>query len=163
MTRIDRSPAVFSGSVAVAAALVSLSPGMYGWTALATGVAGFVVILGGLTRGSHAAVTVGAASLLAGSILAGVGEAPVEVLLIAITATVVAWDAGGTAITLGDQLGRAADTVRIEVVHLGTTVLVGILTAGTGYALYRTVTGGAPVLAVLLLSLAAVLLASALR
>lgn len=163
MTQIDRSPAVFSGSVAVAAALVALSPGIYGGAALAAGAVGFVVLLGGVTRGVQPVVTVGATALLVGAILAGLDGAPVEVLLLAVTATVTAWDAGRNAITVGDQLGREAETLRLEAVHLGATAITGTLTASAGYAIYRTVTGGAPVLALLFLVLAAVLLASALR
>lgn len=163
MTGIDRSPASLSGSAAVAVALLALAPGVYDPTALLLGVVGFAALAVGVTRGVNGAVTVGATALLLASVLAGVGGAPVEVLLIGVTATVVAWDAGGTAITLGDQLGGAAETTRLEAVRLGASALVGTLTAVGGYAVYRTASGGVPFLALLCLLIAAALLASALR
>ncbi|WP_459191508.1 DUF7519 family protein [Halosimplex sp. J119] len=163
MTEVDRSPAALSGSAAVAIGLIALAPGVYDQTALLAGLLGFLALAVGVTRGANGAVTAGATALLLASVLAGVGGAPVEVLLIGVTATVVAWDSGGTAITIGDQLGSAADTARLEAVRLGASALVGTLTAAGGYAVYRTASGGMPFLALLCLLVAAALLASALR
>ncbi|WP_415380134.1 hypothetical protein [Halosimplex sp. TS25] len=163
MTRIDRSPTAVSGSAAVAIGLLALAPGVYDLTALLAGVVGFVALAVGVTRGVTGAVTIGATALLLASVLAGIDGAPVEALLVGVTATVIAWDAGGTAITLGDQLGSDADTVRLEAVRLGASALVGTVTAVGGYAVYRTAGGGVPSLALLCLLVAAALLASALR
>lgn len=161
MSAVDRSPTVLSGGVAVVAALVAFSLAARSGPGLAVGAVGLAALLAGLLRKSRPTVTLGGAALLLGAVAAGLAGAPPSVALAAVTATVVAWDAAGTAIVLGDQLGRAADTARVEAVHLGATALVGALAASVGYALYRAATGGQPIVALLCFLLAAMLLASA--
>jgi len=75
------------------------------------------VLLAGLVRQSRRRVTVGAAGLLLGTVPVGLSGAPPSLALVGVTATVVAWNAAGMAIVLGDQLGRAADTACVEAVH----------------------------------------------
>ena len=84
---------------------------------LAVGAVGAAVLLAGLVRQSRRRVTVGAAGLLLGTVHVGLSGAPPSLALVGVTATVVAWDAAGTVIVLGDQLGRAADTACVEAVH----------------------------------------------
>ena len=74
----------------------------------------------------------------------------------------VAWDAGGTAIDLGKQLGRAAGTTRLELVHAGSTALVGVVTAVGSLAVYQTSLGRSPLTAPMLLLIAALCIAVAL-
>jgi hypothetical protein len=116
----------------------------------------------GLVRGMTAGVTVGAFGLFAGAILAGAQSAPVVPVLIGVTFAVLAWDVGGTAISLGQQLGRDADTVRPEAVHMTGSIAVGVVTAGVGFGLYQTGTSEQPVAALVFLVIAAVLLVAAL-
>ncbi|MGM0590815.1 MAG: DUF7519 family protein [Halobacteriota archaeon] len=164
MTSVDHSPARLSAAIAAVAAFLSLaSSGGYSWSGLGLGGVGFLVVAFGLLDGRRWAVTVGACGLFAGVVAAGVEGSPVVVVLVGVVATVVAWDAGHTAITVGRQLGRAADTARVEAVHATSTVLVGATTAGIGYGLFQTASSGQPPLALVLLLLAALLLASALR
>lgn len=165
MSAVDRSPARLGRGVSVGAGLLALlSAGLYSWAALAIGAPGLVLLVGGLfrERGSDAAVTVGAFGLFAGAILAGTRGAPVAPVLVSVTAAVLAWDAGGSAIGVGNQLGRDADTRRLEAAHLTASALVGAVTAGAGYGLYRAGTGGRPAAALVLLLVAAVLLVAAL-
>lgn len=163
MSRLDRTPTPFGRWVAVSAALVALvSSGLSSWPALGLGAAGLTLVGVGLHRGTDAAVTVGAVCLLAGSLVAAVDGAAPALVLVAVTASVVAWDVGGTAIGLGAHLGRDADVVRLEAVHAGASVAVGAVTAGVGYGLYRAGTGGHPMVALLFLTLAAVALVAAL-
>lgn len=141
------------------AALVAwLASGLYALPALAVGVAGVALVGVGVGRGTRWAVTFGAAMLFAGVLVAGVFGTPAMVLLLATVATVLAWDAGGTAIDVGKQLGREADTIRVQLVHIGSTALVGGLTAGIGYGIYLTVATGQPLTALVLLLVAALLL-----
>lgn len=163
MSRVDRSPATFGGWVSASAALVALvSGGLSSWPALAVGAVGLALVGAGLVRGLDTAITLGAVCLVASALVAAVGGAPPALVLVGVAASVVAWDVGGTAVGVGAQLGHDADTVRLEAVHAGASVVVGAVTAGVGYGLYRVGTGGQPIVALLFLVLAAVLLAAAL-
>lgn len=159
---IDRSPPRPSSAVA-------LGVGILGALALATsGVAvglsalGVVAIGIGLYRGSHTAVTLGATGQFCGVLLAGLAGAPPEFLLISIAAAVVAWDVATFAIDLGDELGRAAETGRLELVHTGSSAALAVVAAGFGVVVYR-LAGGGPALAPVALLCGAVVLAVALR
>lgn len=163
MTEVRRAPARLSrwGSVSVALLALAAS-GFYSWLGLVAGTAGLAVLVVGLVRGEHGAVTGGAFGLFLGAITAGVQGAPVLAVLLSVTCSVVAWDSGGNAISIGEQLGRDADTRRIEAVHMTASGGVGVVTAGTGYGLYLAGTGGHPVAALVFLLVAAVLLVEAL-
>ncbi|MFB6129790.1 MAG: hypothetical protein ABEJ28_03105 [Salinigranum sp.] len=164
MTGVDHAPTRFGTAVAGAAGVVALGAGgLYSWQALGIGAAGIFLLAAGLAVGRRGAVTLGAAALFADVVLAGATGAPVVPVLVGTVAAVVAWDVGLTAIGLGEQLGRAAPTTRLEAVHAGVGALVGAATAGLGYGVYRTASGGQPLLALVLLLLAGLLLASALR
>lgn len=163
MREVDRSPTRLSSAVAVGAGFVALlSPGLYSWTALAVGTLGLALLAAGVARGARSAVTVGALGLFAGAIVAGVRGAPVLPVLFGVTTAVLAWDVGGNAISVGRQLGRNGDTTRIEAVHAAASTAVGVAIVGVSYALYRTATGGQPVVALVLFLVAAVLLIQAL-
>jgi hypothetical protein len=60
--------------------------------------------------------------------------------------------------SLAAQLGREADTRRVEVVHLVGSAAVAAAAATVGYGVYLTAGGGQPVAALLLLLLAGVIL-----
>ena len=159
MRAVDRSPARFSQWSSAGAGLVAVvSTGIYSWPALATGTLGLVLLVGGLVRGARRAVTLGALGLFVGAILAGSQGVPILPVLVGVTAAVLARDVGGTAIGIGAQLGREADTVRLEAVHVATSTVVGVVVTVAGVAIYRAGVGGRPILALVLLVVAAVLL-----
>lgn len=161
-TTIDRSPTRVSRWVAIGVAVLTLGTiGLFSWYALGVGTLGVGLVVAGVVRGSRSAVTAGAVCLLAGALVSGVQGAPVAVVLSGVVATVVAWDAGCTAISLGAHLGRDADTVRVEVVHVAGSVAVGLATIVAGYLIYDVSAGGQPVSAVALLVVAAALLVAA--
>lgn len=163
MKAIQRTPARLSSWVSGSAAFVALgASGFYSWPALAVGTMGVLLLIIGLVRGANAAVTTGAFGLFVGGIIAGVQSAPVVPVLISVTFSVLAWDVGGNAISIGKQLGRDADTRRIETVHLTASGVVGVVTVGVSYGLYQTGTGEQPVTALFFLLIAAVLLVEAL-
>ena len=163
MKGIDRSPARLSRSASIVTGLLALvASGLYSWAALAVGAFGLLLLVIGLVRESTASVTGGAFCLFVGSVVAGAQGAPVGPVLVGVTAAVLAWDVGGSAISVGAQLGRDADTVRLEAVHIAASTVVGAVVAGTGFWLYRAGAGGKPVLALVLLVVAAVLLVEAL-
>lgn len=159
MTTIDRGPTRFSRWVAAfAGGLAFVTTGFYSWIALAVGSVGLVVLWIGLARGRTALVTGGAFGLFLAAIVAGAQGAPVGPVLAGVVLGVVAWDTGGNAIGIGEQLGRSADTTRIEVLHAGASLVVGAFTAGIGYGVYRFGSAGQPVAAVTFLLIGAVLL-----
>lgn len=159
MMAVDRGPARLSQGIAVfASSLALVTCGFYSWPALFVGGLGVVVLWAGLHRGSRGAVTTGAFGLFVAAVIAGAQSAPVVPVLASTVLVVVTWDVGGNAISIGDQLGRAAETTRIEAVHSLATLTVGALTATVGYAVYWFGTGGQPVAAVAFLLLGAVLL-----
>lgn len=162
-TPIDRSPVRLGTGLAIVSALLAwLAVGAYSLLAVAIGAPGVALVVVGATRGARWAVTSGAAVLFAGVLVAGVFEAPPLALLAGTVLAVTAWDAGGTAIDLGEQLGRDADATRLQVVHVGSTALAGLLATGVSYGIYRAATGGQPVAALALLLVAAVMLTEAL-
>jgi hypothetical protein len=160
---VDRSPARLGRVASVGAGLLALvSTGLYSWPALAAGSLGLSLLLVGLVRGANGPVSGGAFSLFLGAVLAGAGGAPVLRTLVGVTAAVLAWDVGGNAIGVGAQLGREADTTRLEAVHVASSVAVGAAVAGAGFGLYRLGTGEQPTAVLVLLAVAAVLLVEAL-
>lgn len=159
---VDRSPAVLTGRVALGVGLAAAAvTGLYAWTGLSLGAAGLLLLAAGLRSGSRRTASAGGVGVVAAGFTAGVVGAPVSVVLAGVTGGVVAWDLGHRAIDVGDQLGRDAATRRLEAVHVATSLLVGGVTAGLGFGVYRTATGGQPVAALVFLVLAAVLVASA--
>lgn len=157
-------PARFSGAVAVGAGLVAVATGgFYSWLALLAGALGLLLLFAGLARAAPLVVSLGAVGLLAGGLAAGVRGAPAWATLASVAATVLAWDVGRTAISVGRQLGRDADTRRLELVHATASGGVAAVTAGVGYGLFRVAAGGQPVTALVLFLLAAVLLVEAIR
>ena len=164
MRRIDRSPARFSSAVAGGMAIVAVgATGRYSLFAVALGAVGAGLLVVGLARSSRPAISRGVAVVFLATLAAGIEGAPPGVLLVGVTATVLAWDAGTTAVSVGEQLGRDADTVRIEAFHVGASAAVGAVVVATGYLLFSSVAGGAPVSALVLLVVAAVLLVAAVQ
>ena len=159
---IDRRPARRLVGVSVAAAFVSAgTAAAYGALAVVPGTVAMIAVLVGLTRDSRRAFEAGVALLLATALLAGLeGVAPVP-LLVGVGAALVAWDTGAKAFSIGRQLGRGTDTTGLERFHAGVAIGVGVVSAGTGYAVYRLVGGAFPLAAVVLIALAAGLLVRA--
>lgn len=124
------------GSVGLAAARAG------GFTAILWTVPGALgIVLLGLAvvplkgSGTRWLVKAGSGGLFLSVVLAGLFRAaPVGTLLIAMAGTVVAWDAGEHAIDVGRQLGRGARTRRLDVAHVGATVVVGGVGVLVGHA-----------------------------
>ncbi|WP_435335150.1 DUF7519 family protein [Haloarchaeobius sp. TZWWS8] len=166
-TEVDRRPARLSalvtlgaGALAALAAALTASVGALG---AAVGMAALAV---GVVLGSQRLVHLGAAGLFGGLVFAGAtggGPAAELLLLVGTTASVLAWDVGQNAISIGQQLGREAETTRAELAHVAGSTVVGALTAGVAYGVYVVSTGGKPLPALALLLVAVVILTTALR
>lgn len=152
-----------SSGVAVTAAGISVAGTALGAPVGGIGGAAGLVVLGlGLLAGSRRAVTAGSGLLFAGVLLAGVNGAAPEPLLVGTVGAVVAWDVADNAISVGTQLGRAANTRNAELVHAASSLAVGGVTAGFGYGVYLAAAAGQPLTALVFLLLGAVVLVSAL-
>lgn len=163
MTTIDTHPpqigiglAVLFGLIAVlttAASLPSLVPGLFGLLFLVVGTA----------REIGSLVTIGAGSFVIAILVAGIAGTSPVFLLIATSATVLAWDTGIQAIDLGTMLGRKANTSRPLVVHSAASTAIAAIVSGLGYAVYHIVSGSQPVTALVLLLFGALVLIALLR
>lgn len=140
-SRADGAPAgVVGGLFAVvgvllvaAAVAVALTrpPAMIHRLELAPGLVGLAVLLAGLlpvrAGRERTLVTAGTALLFVGVLTSGVVHgATLASLLLAGVATVLAWDLGEQAVSLGAQVGRGASTYRAELVHGGGSLAAGV-------------------------------------
>ncbi|WP_436926612.1 DUF7519 family protein [Halosimplex amylolyticum] len=151
-----------------------LVSGVAGATAAATGLAGSatgtvvtavgtVVLLAGVRTANHRAVDAGGLLAFLGVVIAALGNAPAPAVLVGTAASVVAWDAGGNAVSLGRQLGAEADTARAETLHAVSGALVGLVSAGLGLVLFEAGPTRQPVTTLFVLLVAASLLVVALN
>lgn len=159
MTIIDRRPAGLSrGLSAFTGSFALVMSGFYSWPALIVGTMGIIILWAGLARGTNSTVTTGAFGLFLAAVIAGAQNAPISPILASVVLVVVAWDTGSNAISVGEQLGRSTNTIRIEIVHILASITVGVVTASVGYAIYWFGAGGQPATAVVFLLLGAILL-----
>jgi hypothetical protein len=160
----DHAPTRLGSALAVGAAglaAVTGTGGSGGWVMLAP--AGAVVVTGGLWRGDRRLVTAGCGALLCAALVTGLsGGAPARTVL-AVAATMVAWDIGEHAVTLGDQLGRRANTWRLELLHAA--VAVAVATGGVSVVSLSFLLGGGghPLVALVALLVGSVALLTAIR
>lgn len=155
---VDRSPARTSTALGIVFAVVAST---FLWTAgvgFAVGLAGSVVLVVGILRGSRRTIGYGTAVLLVAIGTVGLQGAPMDALLASTLATVLAWDAGRYGIRIGEQLGRNAATARNEIAHVAASVVVGVVTLGLGLGAYRLLDRGGTVEALLLVLVGTALL-----
>lgn len=164
MSEITRRPPRVSIAVALAAATVAVGiVAAVDSVALGLAALGLPAFAYGLFRGSRRGVNAGTAAVLAGVLYAGwVGAGP-ELLVLGSLAGLFAWDVGGNAVDVGEQLGREASTRRVELVHAAASLAVGSFTVAVGYGVFLAASGGQPVTALVFLLAGAVALVSGFR
>lgn len=162
MTEIDRSPSRTSAGIALIAGGIAIAV-LSAPAATVIGGAGLALLLLGVVRGWRRAVTIGAFGIFLGVIYAGLQNVPPEELLLAGAGTIIAWDVGEQAINVGEQLGRAAPTARGELVHAASSTVIGVLSVGASYLIFRLGTGGQPLTALAILLTAVIALVAAVR
>lgn len=161
--RIDRLPTRTSGALALVAGVVATMASAGPPLAALVCVVGVVVLAAGLVTGRQSAVTAGAGLLVLGALLGGTRSLPVLSTLVGVAAGLLAFDLGSTAVALGDQLGREADTLQVELLHAAASTLVGATFVTVGFTVHEVASGGRPLSGVLALLVAAVVLVAALR
>lgn len=164
MSVIDRSPTTPGRIIAFLAATVAFLTTLTGRSgSIGVGLVGAGLLALGVFAGNRNAIDLGALGLFAGVVFAAAWSTSPVLPLIGAVATVVAWDAAENGLTLGQQLGRDAETGRAEAVHAAVTLGVGVTAAIGAYAVYRLSAGNQPLPALVLLLFAAVVLTAALR
>ena len=164
MTEVTRAPSWFAGSLALGFGAVGVAAsGLTDGAALLVGAAGLLSLVAGVARASRRFATLGGAGLLGSVLVAGLGGAGPEALLVGLLGGLLAWDTAEFGIGVGEQLGRETETRRLVVVHAGASLIVGALAAGVGYGVYLRASGGQPVTALVFLLLGGVALAAVLR
>lgn len=152
---LHRRPSIEWTAVAAGAALFAPGILLLSSPLVAAAAALGAVVLGiGCSRANGTVVDAGAALLFIAVLAASVTGVAVPVTLLAAAATVVAWDLGRSAIGVGRQLGRDADTRRLRWVHVISSSGIGIGAASLGYLVFRSGVGGLSVDAIVLLLVA---------
>jgi hypothetical protein len=126
-------------------------------------VGGFVTLLSGLLVGRREPLTLGALGIFAAAVLAGWAGAPLSSTVLAVTAAILAWDLGQFAIGIGEQLGRDAETVRLELVHAAASTAVGIAALVAGSVVFSFAGGSTPTSALFVLVVAVAVVVLGLR
>ena len=152
------SRAVTATAALVAAAALTPVP-----IAAAAGFLGAVVVVVAVQRAARRLLDAGVAALVAGGLAAGALGAGPEPLLVAVGATLVAYDAGETGISIGEQLGRRARSRRLVAARAATSVGLTAVPTAVAYGAFRLSTGAPSTAAVTLLVVGALLVAVALR
>lgn len=144
---VDHRPATLSAIVAAIAAgtavvMIAMQSILF---AVLIGIAVLALFGVALLGGYRTPIEAGTLLLLFGFVVTGTFmSAPAGVLLVGFVATIVAWDVGENAISLGEQLVRNTATLRTEVGHIAATITVGALGGGLVYGVYRAAAGGRP-------------------
>lgn len=123
------------------------------------GIVGLFVMVIGTLKPSRKTLGIGAFVLFSAVLTAGILGGSELRLLIAAGATLVAWDVGENAISVGKQLGLAARTVRVEVLHAIASVVVAIVIGSVTYGMYLLALAHVPTATVVFLTIAVILLA----
>ncbi|QLH78801.1 hypothetical protein HZS55_16550 [Halosimplex rubrum] len=153
---VTHSPAQFSSIIAVVAALLAVvTTALVAPLSAPVGLFGLAGVAAGLFVFESERLTIaGTAIVFVGVVAAGFfGDVP-EFLLFAALATIVSFDLGSNAFSVGRQMSEQTDTQRGEAVHVAATVFVGVMAAGLSYGLYIVPWGSltVPALTLLLLS-----------
>ena len=147
-TRFSSQLMVIAGAATVMqVAIVSIVAAM-------PAMAGLVVAVAGLRFRNRSFV---------GIIVAGIMDSEPLWLVGAAVGTMLVWDFGEQAITVGEQVGVRAHTTRGELRHALFSTAVGIGIGGVVLGVHSATTGGFPVESLVVLLVAALLLASAVR
>lgn len=158
MNRDRRPPSL---SLAVSLVWLSLSvviTSLFSFESVPLGLVGILIIIGAFFRQSRQLLSIGVALVVVGVIVAGVVSMPIAWTLLAGTVAILGWDAGSTTLSLGEQLGRQAQTHRIEAMHIGSSAAVGFGTVAIAYTVIYTAGGARTVSAILLLVVAVAIL-----
>lgn len=134
---VTHSPATTSSVLATAAAVIAVFASATSGLSLAVGVFGLVAVAGGLFGvDSERAVAVGTGIVFVGVVLSGILGSSMPLLVLGSLATVISFDLGQNAFSVGRQLSDETETTRGELVHASASLAVGIVIVGIGAVVY---------------------------
>lgn len=146
-----------AGSFAVVASV----PG--GPAATAIAFAGVLAVLAGVWTARYRVVDGGGLVAFGGVVVAALSGAGAVPVVFGSVAAVVAWDSATNSVTLAEQVGRGADTARVETLHALFSAAVGVAGGGLAFVLFRVGPTRQPVTTLFVLLLAAAVLVVALN
>lgn len=130
--------------------------------ALVTGGVGVLALAIGITREDRRIAALSPVAFLGSVLAAGAAGGPSERVLPATAAAILAWEFGIGSLAAAAEL-RSGTTERAELRHVGIATGVGALGTGTVYGLERAIAVGVSPVAIVLLLVAVVALALAIR
>lgn len=152
MTSIDFRATRTSSWIALgAAATIAALTALVSAIALLITLLAWTILFASLVRRSRPGVTTSILTTWGGIAVAAGADLPVLFIGVGVVASVIVWDAANRAIRLGRQLTRTADTRDVELLHAGTTTIVGVGSFALAYGIYRAATWDLPLLTVLAL------------
>lgn len=157
--RIIGSGLVFLGMsiVWLSLGLVAVFPiGLLMRATLCLGMVGTAILTVGLAplriAWTRQLLSIGVGILIISIIGIGIVKKTVHFRLIgAMTTAVMAWDAGEQAISLGEHVGRSADTVTVEIIHLLGSGAIGATAITLSILIYGTTASEIPFVSLALL------------
>jgi hypothetical protein len=161
---VTHSPATVSSVIAAAAALLAVITSGTSVLALLIGVFGLVAVVGGLfVFDSERALLVGTAFVFIGVVVSGIYGNSFALLVMGTFGSILAFDVGSNAFSVGRQLSDDTQTTRGEVVHASASLAVGVVIVGIGTLIFLVSLSELPVASIALLLFGALLLAWAIR
>lgn len=156
-------PPVLSSAIVLLAALGVLVITAVSVYTLIASIIGVVLLAVSLVRKSPSIFSLGMGALFGSILLAGlVGMAPMFLITASVLA-VVAWNVGRNGFSIATEIGHGVSTLRIEIIHAISSIVVLAVGSSVGYAVYLVMTGGQPVLALLALLIGIIALLTALQ
>lgn len=162
---VTHSPAKLSSVLAVVAALLAiLTSGLVSLLALLFGFVGLIGVASGLfVLESRRAVMIGGGIIFVSVFASGLlGNTPLFLMVSAI-ATILTFDLGQNAFSVGAQMSAETRTQRGELVHAASSLIVGSIAAVVSYGIYLVAASGQPIGALVFVLLTALVLIWAIR
>ncbi|MFB6150398.1 MAG: hypothetical protein ABEJ40_01200 [Haloarculaceae archaeon] len=159
--RVEAGRVRISHVLAVGAALATVGVVAPVAPAFVAGVSGTLALAWGLAFRTRGAVVLAGTVLFGATLLTAISTGDATAALVGGFGAVLAADAGTFALGIERDAGPDVPTARVELLHAVGSGAVAVLTAGVGYALYRSVPSGT-VPSVVALLFGAVVLALAL-
>ena len=161
---VTHSPATVSSTIAAAAALLAVVTSGTSILALLIGVFGLVAVLGGLfVFESERAMLVGTAFVFVGVVVSGIYGNSLALLGMGTFGSIIAFDVGSNAFSVGRQMSDDTQTTRGEVVHASASLAAGVVIVGIGTVIFLVGLTNLPIVSLALLLFGALLLTWAIR
>lgn len=137
VVEVTHSPARASAIMATAAAVLAVLASGTSLLSMVVAAFGLIGVAAGLFAvDSERAMAIGTGILFLGVVLSGVLGNTTPMLVFGSLATILAFDLGENAFSVGNQLSAETDTTRGELVHAAASVAAGILIVGLAYGVY---------------------------